>query len=627
MGQFSDVSVNPNQGLLNQLQASQLQTAMLGMQEQADLQQKSNEEKQYLKELVKLYNSNPASLNDMQVAYLKQAAPAVGADMSIGAQADRGGHGWSKALGFGAGVADSILFDLIPDKAYINRYNKGWSSAGKWAGTIGSLAIGGAGAYNAIKGARSLSAIAKVASANADDVLKAVAGNTDDVARVFGSADEFGKLGSGAEGLKKLADATAKTSNQLKVDAMALSKKINPKGVMKYGEFEKSIVDKKGLVHEASKSFKPSTEAGRAIVNRRWIAHNKEISNLDNLEKLIPTSGETLTANIAKNAKDRTTKLTGLVKEIDDMLANPALTEAQVTKLTAGKAKYQEEIGLLTKLIRKPNLKKEVAKQLKSAEYNKAALAELRAKAASLDNITKTVKDTWKTTKVVDKDLVKETGSKLARYYETVASGAKDTNLKKELSNAIKEMSLPEAKRLVATAEEHVATAMKGTIEKTAGPLGSIIDDLATNTLSAKQKKAIEILKIAKELTKAKSRNAWVTRNASNLTAPGMSRTAMEAIAGIGTKGSVMKGIGGLVAIPMIASPAIRSMAPMSVEQASMNGDNMFNGNFSPSSFVPNMFMPGVQQANMSSLPYGGQIPLTPMQMQNQNDLQQIMSK
>ncbi|MDY0152923.1 MAG: hypothetical protein RBS43_11665, partial [Candidatus Cloacimonas sp.] len=65
---------NNNQSILDRLQALQIQGGIVGAQEQLDAQNKLAEQKAMLASMAQRYIETPEAFNDMEAAYIKQAA-------------------------------------------------------------------------------------------------------------------------------------------------------------------------------------------------------------------------------------------------------------------------------------------------------------------------------------------------------------------------------------------------------------------------------------------------------------------------------------------------------------------------------------------------------------------------
>ena len=188
---ISNSTKSNNQGLLDKLEALRAGTAITAAERELAQAEKTSIDYDRIRSVAQQYNENPSSLNDLDVEYLKKAAPMIGEDISKGIAKDKG-SAWGKAGAFAAGIGDSLLFDLVPDRWYTNRHTKGWANAGKIAGTIGSLAYGGFQAAGMLgKAGLSGAKLAASLTAASDDVAKAGVGFMakygDDIARVTGT--------------------------------------------------------------------------------------------------------------------------------------------------------------------------------------------------------------------------------------------------------------------------------------------------------------------------------------------------------------------------------------------------------------------------------------------------------
>jgi hypothetical protein len=93
-------------------------------------------------QLVAKYNKNPKAMNQEEVMQAKAMGQTFGYDTRRGDKKDTAGV-WDAILGFGGGALDSILLGILKDEWYTNRRNGDYATAGKIAGIIGSIAVGG----------------------------------------------------------------------------------------------------------------------------------------------------------------------------------------------------------------------------------------------------------------------------------------------------------------------------------------------------------------------------------------------------------------------------------------------------------------------------------------------------
>jgi hypothetical protein len=199
-----------NKGIEDELQNLMLQGQTAQARAQLEQFQKQQSELNKAKSMIEQYNADPSRFSDMEAAYVQQLSQKLGIKIGKGNYADKknapgffdfsfGKQNQGGALqGLLGGAVDSLLFDLVPDNLYSNRHNKGWTTGGKWAATIGSLALGG---YGAIKGAQAAKMATKAAVASMSDELLSVAKktfvlNADELGRALNmSAGDVAKLG------------------------------------------------------------------------------------------------------------------------------------------------------------------------------------------------------------------------------------------------------------------------------------------------------------------------------------------------------------------------------------------------------------------------------------------------
>jgi len=97
---------------------------------------------QRARSLVSKYNKNPKKMSDEETLQAKAMGEAFGYSTARGDSKDTAGV-WDAVLGFGGGAVDSILLGILKDEWYTNRQNGDYATAGRIAGIVGSLAVGG----------------------------------------------------------------------------------------------------------------------------------------------------------------------------------------------------------------------------------------------------------------------------------------------------------------------------------------------------------------------------------------------------------------------------------------------------------------------------------------------------
>jgi len=229
-------------------------------------------------DIEEMKKSSWAKTDSQKKALIKEATMA-GEDVSgLGAfsEAQSSPSFGDQALAFGGGVADSLLFGILKDSWYSDDSTKSTATAGKWAGTIASIAasllipgmqgkavaqiLNNSGKVSKtgkiLLGTKKMAAIRKLAEAGGDDVVKAFAGKSsvsiDSLKSIVGKkiaglTDDAAYAGEMIKGIKpeaitkanipvkkslqklantKLKQATAYNSDELLAKAMNYEKKI-----------------------------------------------------------------------------------------------------------------------------------------------------------------------------------------------------------------------------------------------------------------------------------------------------------------------------------------------------------------------------------------------------------------
>lgn len=119
---------------------------------------------------VAAFNANPRAYSDSQKMDIVARAKQLGLDYSKGSQGDVA-TGKEKALAFGGGALDAILFGILKDKWYSDTRTEKYKNAGKLAGTgisflipAGSIGVAGRLIGGAGKGSKALLGTAKALS-------------------------------------------------------------------------------------------------------------------------------------------------------------------------------------------------------------------------------------------------------------------------------------------------------------------------------------------------------------------------------------------------------------------------------------------------------------------------------
>jgi hypothetical protein len=175
---------------------------------------------------VAAFNANPRAYSDSQKMDIVARAKQLGLDYSKGSQGDVA-TGKEKALAFGGGALDAILFGILKDKWYSDTRTEKYKNAGKLAGTgisflipSGSIGVAGRLIGGAGKGAKAMLGTAKALGSygKATKIIKvaAQANRYEDILSVAQKSVEIAKAAHKAGG-------TAETASQLK-RALALLK-------------------------------------------------------------------------------------------------------------------------------------------------------------------------------------------------------------------------------------------------------------------------------------------------------------------------------------------------------------------------------------------------------------------
>lgn len=634
-------SYNPNQSLLDQLQRVQI----MQQQQQAEmgLRQMSTQTKGFgdIDELVRKYNDNPGSVKDAEVLYLQQVAPQLGYDISAGAKADRGGHVGSKAAGFGIGALDALLFDLIPDNAYVNRYNRGWSNAGKWASTIGALAYGGAGLLGAAKLGKLAGAGKKVLGI-ADDVPgklfgKFAANNKDQIIKALGKDAGEKLLGlTGQSGINKAISLVDEVDT-------GLTKSIEE--IAKANGFKAPKIKKIANAAKNKARYRGGNAKWNEIVKTRAANYRTQKATVQDPAKLrtaLEKKLEDLTTAPEKFATTQKVKITELDKKITDL--DDILAEAKRSKRGSGYLKnsgvnksdvlgwQQERTNLiaqkekaLSPITETPSGAKELSDldkyRLKTVSKKiqlKKSIEDLRViegQKTELGSLKKTFAEQFETTapktKLAEAQRNVSDLADYGEYYTPVE--------KKALEDSVLNLSKEDQLQLFKTAKKTVQDDISKLLVKDSDLKGKakwskhITDLLSRASKTTSKLKSEQYLDIVKELTKKTRR----LNTASKFTAFGQMRGGITGLSG-GWSGlragdKIMKGLnaGWQIALPMQAARG--TFAPITIPGITSGPYGMLNG----------VFAPGMGQANISALPFAGAMP--PMMMPQQQGVDQQM--
>ncbi len=259
--------------------------------------------------MAEIYNSEPSRLADFEVEFLKQNAPKLGIDISVGMHADKKGITAGKIGGLLAGAVDSLLFDLIPDNAYVNRHNRGWANAGKIGATVGSLALGGYGALKALSRAKALSAAtaaaktAKVTTEAGKGIVKNIVSKySDDLVALFGD-DVVRSMGDmSLSDLQKLLKGTNSAATK---KLSILAKKYKVTGGQK-------VVNGKVWSPRHGKWVSVDSKLGQQLSNKKLVS----VSKLRRAIEKSWSNAETHSKYVTRKLNE---KLAKLYDELDDI--------------------------------------------------------------------------------------------------------------------------------------------------------------------------------------------------------------------------------------------------------------------------------------------------------------------
>jgi hypothetical protein len=635
---------NPNQSLLDQLQRVQI----MQQQQQAEmgLRQMSTQTKGFgdIDALVRKYNDNPNSVKDAEVLYLQQVAPQLGYDISQGAKADRGGHVGSKAMGFGLGALDALLFDLIPDNAYVNRHNKGWSNAGKWASTIGALAYGGAGLLGAAKMGKLARAGKKVLGI-ADDVPgklfgKFVSGNKDQIIKVLGKDAGEKLLGlTGQSGINKAISLVDEVDTGLTKSVEEIAKAA---GVKKAKiDFKKPAGGSKFKGRLKGKSAKwGNKKTPSQLIKAR--EQNSLFNDPTKLRTKLEKKLEDLTTAPEKFATTQKVKITELDKKITDL--DDILAEAKKSKRGSGYLKnsgvnksdvlawQQERTNLiaqkekiLSSITETPVGAKELSSfdkyRLKTVSKKiqlKKSIDELKvieAQKTELGSLKKTFAEQFQgTTPKTVLAKVQDDINDLVDYGEYLTSSEKAV-----IEDSVLNLSKEDQLQLFKTAKETVRDDISKLLVERSDlsgkakwhkPIKDLLSDASKTTSKLRSEQYLDIVK---ELTKKTRR----LNTASKFTTLGQMRGGITELSGgwsglkAGDKIRKALNAGWQIALPMQAARG--TFAPTTMQDVASGPYGMLNG----------LFVPGMGQANLSALPFAGAMP--PMMMPQQIGADQQM--
>ena len=599
------------------IQDLQAQSALEQIQMQYADQKKQIDNIYKLKSMANLYNERPKDFNETEAAYIREMAPKYNLDISEGLKKDTGTFG-EKAIGFAGGVADSFLFDLLPDNIYETRYNKGWTTAGKWGGTLASLAMGGVGAFNAIKAARLAKSAANPAiiGTSGKVLQKLLAENTDDFVKIFG--DDFAKTieGKSLAEIEKLAKKAAYESGGMK----------NVKSL--YAQyFSKEELDamKKAWKKAGPLNNSNSLKRGKKKLLFKNGERNPDILSIKKLEKKITETFDKAVESpqqFTNRIKGRITKLENEIKTGEQWLelvtgsnvVDPVEDAKQAASIVARINKNKLAIAEAKKALRS-NSKLRVAEDAIRSEIARRALQDaelLASRSQAIKSFHNLERSIVKNTSIIRKNVPASKVSSLLGKYIDDTGGVPKAEVKKEIKQIINSMSDEEKQAMYKNAVK-IAAKEEPKISSKLSPAAKLAAQEQYRAGMIKRKKYLaELEDMIKESFLKKA--ARIAKN--NLVAPSMAHSMGKSLANFNSLSGLEKagaGFGALLAIPMIAGAPIRNMAPTSYQQAAQSPYGIFAGLVGQG---------GVAAQNMSNLPQ-----LPPTMLQQEDEVNQMLQQ
>ena len=241
----------------------------------AEERQLKNERKRVLA-YMRQYERNPQSFNNTMITQMERLATQY--QIPFQRQVPKAGFG-KNALAFGGGLADSVLFDLMPDKWYSDESTRTAKNVGK---------IGGAGAQ--IAAALALAPFTGGGSLALG--AKGIGGAATAARATLGAASGFGKVGAGIKGLGTLGKGALVSS------ARGLSKL--PLGRMTTGAINmgKGALQPYGVNKGWAWAKNAQESALRTQQAKILVAGRNTIKSCGNLEELV--SGANLGSKVGK---------------------------------------------------------------------------------------------------------------------------------------------------------------------------------------------------------------------------------------------------------------------------------------------------------------------------------------
>lgn len=585
-----------NKGLEDELQNLTLQWQAAQARAQLEQFQKQQSELNKAKSMIEQYNADPSGFSDMEAAYVQQLAPRLGMKINRGQAQDRKGASGFFDFSFGkknrggalqgllGGAVDSLLFDLIPDNLYSNRHNKGWTTGGKWAATIGSLALGGYGAIQGIKAAKSAaSGAATLAGASADDILKVITKKYgDEIVKNLGddAAATLAKA-SGREGLddvlRLLNKGKVTTSKEIvELGREALGKR------MSIRDFAKTIIKDNKVyrtVGGKTEAHEASSRIGRKIIADRYREYGGQWSNIDDI--IAAAKPSKVTRKVFKDLQksissidDEIASYNRLIKEATNASGKPLRGNA---KILGELVNERNKLLLARKEMALAGVKRmggaeavETIQKLKSKQIlERATLLAERSK--GIDKIIKGInKDVGKLDDVFEiAGRIKPVQTKINDYLEFKEAGLKEESKEifGELKKSFGTLSKKERKLIIEEAKEKAVTMAEVRVPKNAAAgFNKVYDALGREAAKRGGEKSSDFLKLAKAL----DRPFFFKDNVlPNMTTAGMMKSLGGEFANFGALTTPQKLGRTIIAIPAVGQtirPAITMLAPRTPE-------------------------------------------------------------
>lgn len=586
-----------NKGLEDELQNLMLQGQTAQARTQLEQFQKQQSELNKAKSMIEQYNADPSRFSDMEAAYVQQLSQKLGINIGKGNYADKknapgffdfsfGKQNQGGALqGLLGGAVDSLLFDAVPDNLYSNRHNKGWATGGKWAATIGSLAMGGYGAVQGIRAAKSAaSGAATLAGASADDILKVIVSKYgDDIAKNLGddAAATLAKA-SGKEGLDDVLRLLNKSKMATDKEIVELGRSVLGKR-MSIQDYAKTIIKDNKVYRTVGgkvEAHDASSRIGKEIIANRYRAYGKQWSNIDDI---IAAANPSKTTQIVfkdlqksiNSIDDEIASYNALIKEATDASGKPLRGNVKIFRdLT----RERDKLLLARKEMALAGAKRmggaesiDTIQQLRSKKILEQATP-LAERSKGIDKIIKGInKDVGKLDDVSDiASRIKPAQTGINDYLEFKKAGLKEES--KEIFGELKrnfgKLSKEERKLIIQEAKEKAVTMAEVKVPKNAvSGFDKVYGSLAREAAKRGGEKSSDFLKLAKALDRPFFFKDYVLPN---MTTAGVMKGMGRDFANFGaltTPQRIGRVITALPMVGMTAAPAIRALTPRAPEE------------------------------------------------------------